>query len=167
MDRVKRVWQWMKSLPAKTWLILRPLLLKFADFFKQARSQQAHNIIPPLGILIGAVTFGLWWQNFAAALFAGVSLSFLAGIYKNSGRTLAAVRQLEIKLLVEQAEPSAAPPVITQAIPENSEAIEEAVQYLQPWLANEASLTEEGVRDRCAVLVDSVLERARQMTTST
>jgi len=166
MDRVKKVWQWMKWLPAKAWLLVRPLLTKFADLPKQAGSQQARNIIPPLGILIGAVTFGLWWQSFVAALFAGISLSFLAGIYRNTQRTLAAIRQSEIKAPAEEVTAPAEARVIVQAIPENSEAVQEAVQYLQPWLANEASLTEEGVRDRCAVLVDSVLERARQMTTN-
>ena len=164
MHRAKQVWQWINSLPAKTWLALRPLLPKFADFLEPGK--QARNIIPTLGILIGAVTFGLWWRSFEATLFAGVSLSFLAGIYRNSERTLAAVRQSEIKAPVEELEAPAEPPVIPQPVPEDSEAVKEAVQYLQPWLANEVSLTEESVRDRCSVLVDSVLERARQMTTS-
>ena len=166
MDRLKQVWQWMKSLPAKTWMALRPLQVKFAGFLKQAGSQQASLVVPVLAILTGAVTFGLWWQSFSAALFAGISLSFLAGIYRNSQRTLAAIRQSEIKAPAEEVTAPAEARVIVQAIPENSEAVQEAVQYLQPWLANEASLTEEGVRDRCAVLVDSVLERARQMTTN-
>jgi len=166
MDRLKQVWQWMKSLPVKAWLAPRPLLLKFAGFLKQAGSQQGRSVIPPLGILIGAVTFGFWWQSFSAALFAGISLSFLAGIYRNSQRTLAAVRQSEIKAAAEEVPFHAELPVITQPVPEDSEAVKEAVQYLQPWLANEVSLTEDGVRDRCAVLVDSVLERARQLTTT-
>lgn len=166
MDRLKQVWQWMKSLPAKAWLVLRPLLLKFADFLKQASSQQVRSVIPSLGILIGAVTFGVWWQSFSAAVFAGISLFFLAGIYRNSQRTLAEIRRSEIKSPAEQVAARAEPPAITQPVPEDSAAVKEAVQYLQPWLTNEVSLTEEGVRDRCAVLVDSVLERARQLTTT-
>jgi len=166
MDRLKQVWQWMKSLPAKTWMALRPLQVKFAGFLKQAGSQQASLVVPVLAILTGAVTFGLWWQSFSAALFAGISLSFLAGIYRNSQRTLVAIRQSEIKPFAEEAAARAEPPVIAQPVPEDSEAVKEAVQYLQPWLASEVSLTEEGVRDRCAVLVDSVLERARQLTTT-
>jgi len=166
MDRVKLVGQWIKSMPAKTWVLVRPLPAKFADLCKQASSQQARNLIPAMGILIGAVTFGLWWQSFSAALFAGISLSFLAGIYRNSRRILAAIRQSEIQPPAEEVAARAEPPLITPPVPEDSEAVNEAVHYLQPWLANEVSLTEEGVRDRCAVLVDSVLERARQLTTT-
>jgi len=166
MDRLKQVWQWMGFLPAKTWLALRPLFLKLADSLKQASTQPSRSVITSLGILIGAVTFGLWWRSFEAGLFAAISLSFLAGIYRNSERTLAAVRQWENKTPAEEIEAPAEAPVITPPVPEDSEAVKEAVQYLQPWLANEVSLTEEGVRDRCAVLVDSVVERARQMTTT-
>jgi hypothetical protein len=166
MDRLKQVWQRMMSLPAKVGRSLRPLLVKFAGFVKQASSQPVRSRIPFLGIVIGAVTFGLWWRSFEATLFAGISLSFLAGIYRNSKRALAAIRQLETKVPLEEVEARPEPLVITQPVPEDSEAVKEAVQYLQPWLANEVSLTEEGVRDRCAVLVDSVVERARQLTTT-
>jgi len=162
MHRAKQVWQWLRSLPGKTWLRARPLFVRLTNLLKQATSQQARNMIPPLGIMIGVVAFGLWWQSFAAALFAGVGLFFLAGIYKSSERMLAAVRQSEGKLRSEDIDP----PAIAQPTPEGSEALNEAVQSLQPWLANEISLTEENVRDRCAVLVDRVVERARQMTTS-
>jgi len=161
MHRAKQVWQWINSLPAKTWLQVRPLSRKFASFLKQG-GFQLQNIIPPLGILIGAVAFGLWWHSFAAALFAAVGLFFLAGIYRNSERTLPTVRQSQSKPPLEDLDP----PAIEQPTPEDNEAVNEAVQYLQPWLANEVSLSEESVRDRCSVLVDSVVERARQMTTS-
>ncbi len=155
MHHAKQVWQWLASLPSKTWGRSRPLLMKLA--LKQARWQQAHKMIPPLGVVIGAVAFGLWSQSFAAGLFAGIGLFFLAGIYKSGERVLAALRQSDGK-------PDTA--AIAQAVPENSEALDEALQGLKPWLANEVSLTEEDVRDRCAVLVDAVVQRARQMTTS-
>jgi hypothetical protein len=160
MHRIKQVWQWMRSLPAKTWRP-RPLFMKLANLLKQARSEQAHSMIPPLGILAGTVAFGLWWQNFAAALFAGVGLFFLAGIYKTSERMLASVRRSESKPRFGDLAPA-----IAQSTPENSDALDEAIRCLTPWLANEVSLTEEDVRGRCAVLVDSVAERARQMTTN-
>ncbi len=156
MHRAKQVWQWLTSLPAKTWRRFRPLLMKLADLLKQARPQQVRQIIPPLGIVIGALAFGLWSQSIAAALFAGIGLFFLAGIYKTSERTLAAVWPSD-------SQPDAR--VIAKA-PENSAALNEAIHCLKPWLANEVSLTEEDVRDHCAVLVDSVVQRARQMTTS-
>jgi len=155
MHQAKQVWRRLASLPSKTWGRTRPLLMKLA--LKQAGWQQAHKMIPPLGVAIGAVAFGLWSQSFAAALFAGIGLFFLAGIYKSSVRALAAVRKSDSK-------PDTA--AMAQAVTENSEALNEAIQGLKPWLANEVLLTEEDVRDRCAVLVDSVVQRARQMTTS-
>lgn len=155
MHHAKQVWQWVASLPSKTRGWSRPLLMKLA--LKQAGWQQAHKMIPPLGVAIGAVAFGLWSQSFAATLFAGIGLFFLAGIYKSGERVLAALRQSDGK-------PDTA--TIAQAVPENNEVLNEAIQGLKPWLANEVSLTEEDVRDRCAVLVDSVVQKARQMTTS-
>ena len=157
MHRAKQVWQWLTSFPAKTWRRSRPLLMKLADLLRQARSQQVRQIIPPLGIAIGALAFVLWSQSIAAALFAGIGLFFLAGIYKTSERTLAAVGPLD-------RQPDARG--IAKAAPENSAALNEAIHCLKPWLANEVPLTEEDVRDHCAVLVDSVVQRARQMTTS-
>lgn len=162
MHRAKQVWQWMRSLPAKTWQRTRPLVMKLTNLLKQARSRPAYDMIPPLGILIGAVAFGLWSQSFAAALFAGVGLFFLAGIYKTSQRMLAAAGRSESGPRL----PDRDTPALAQPTGENSAALNEAIQCLKPWLANEVSLTEENVRDRCAVLVDSIVERARQMTTS-
>jgi len=52
-------------------------------------------MIPPAGVLMGAVAFGVWWQNLAAALFAGIGLFFLAGIYKTTERMLATTRRSE------------------------------------------------------------------------
>lgn len=155
MHRAKQVWQWLISLPSKTWRRSRPLQMKLVDLLKQARSQQARKMITPLGLAIGAGAFGLWTQSFAAALFAGVGLFFLAEIYKSSERVLAAVRHSDGK-------PDTS--AMVQAAPGNSAAVDEAIRCLKPWLANEVSLTEEDVRDRCAVLVDSVVRRARQMT---
>ncbi len=157
MHRAKRIWEWLRSLPAKPWRRSRPWLMKLASLLKQARPQKVRRIIPPLGVVIGALAFGLWSQSSAAALFAGVGLFFLAGIYKASERTLAAVRPLD-------SQPGA--PVIARGAPVNSAALDEAIHYLKPWLAHQVSLTEQDVRDHCAVLVDSVVQKARQMTTS-
>jgi len=136
--------------------------MKVAKLLKQAGYPQAHNMIPPLGILIGAAAFGFWWQSFAAALFAGIGLFFLAGIYKTSVRMLAALQPSESKPRFADSDT----PTVAQPTPDNSDALNEAIGCLKPWLANEVDLTEEKVRDRCAVLVDSVVVRARQMTTS-
>lgn len=49
----------------------------------------------------------------------------------------------------------------------NSAAVNEAIQSLKPWLANEASLTEENTKECCAALVDSLAQKARAATSST
>jgi len=153
----------MKSLPAKMWQHARPLNTALSKLVKQAGSRHSREMIPTVGVLLGALAFGLWWQSFAAAVFATIVLLFLAGIYRSNRRLLAALRQSESKAAVE-VEEEVESVAIPEPAPENSAAVNEAVQYLQPWLANEVALTEESVRDRCSVLVDSVLEKARQMT---
>lgn len=162
MHRAKQVWQLMRSLAAKTWQQIRPFGIKLASLLKRAKSRQAHRMIPPAGVVMGAAAFGLWWQNLAAALFAGIGLFFLAGIYKTTERMLVTSRRSED-------EPHSGdravhtPPEPTL---ENSDAVNEAIGSLKPWVADEVLLTEENAKQCCAILLDSVASRARRAITS-
>jgi hypothetical protein len=160
MHRAKQVWQLTISLAARTWHQVLPLVMKPASLLKKAKSRQAHGMIPPAGVLIGALAFGWWWQNFAAALFAGIGLFFLAGIYKTTERMLATSRR-------SQGEPHSgdrAAHSLPEPTPENSDAVNEAIGSLKPWVTDEVLLTEENAKQCCAVLLDSVASRARATT---
>jgi len=162
MHRAKQVWQLTRSLPAKTWQQIRPLVIKLASLLKKAKSRQARGLIPPAGVLIGAVAFGLWWQNFAAALFAGIGLFFLAGIYNATERMLATSRRSE----GEPHSGDRTAHTLPEPTLENSDAVNEAIGSLKPWVTDEVLLTEENAKQCCAVLLDSVASRARRATTS-
>lgn len=157
MHRAKQVWQWMRSLVVKMGQQTGALMVRVASLVKKATSRQARDLVMVLGILTGAVVFGLWWESFTASLFAGIVLSFLAGIYKTNQRMLAALRRLEgvprFGKLSSRSIPGQAQ--------ENSDALNDAIRCLKPWLANEVSLTEQNAKECCAVLVDSVGVRAR------
>jgi hypothetical protein len=142
------------------WQQTRPLTIKLANLLRKAKPSAAHDLIPPLGILMGAVAFGLWRQSFAAAVFAGIGLFFLAGIHGTTERILAAIRQLDSEGLSRNVEGR----TVQEPIPENSEALNQAIRNLKPWLANELSLTEENAKECCAVLLDSVATRVRPTT---
>jgi hypothetical protein len=161
MHRAKQVWQWMRSLATRTWRRIPLLASKPASLLKKAKSRQAHSLIPPVGVLLGAVAFGLWWQNFAAALFGGIALFFLAGIYKSTERMLATSRQPAAGPLSED-RPSH---TLQEPSFEISDDVNEAIVSLKPWVADEVLLTEEDAKQCCAVLLDSVASRARRATT--
>ncbi|HYL12558.1 MAG TPA: hypothetical protein VEV41_05965 [Terriglobales bacterium] len=160
MHRANQLWQWMKSSAAKMWQQTRSLMVKVASLPKKAKHRQADDLIPPLAILMGAGAFGWWRQSFAAALFAGVGLSFLAVIYNNTERMLATLRRSESEPRFEEVGARA----LAGPAPENSGALNQAIGCLKPWLADEVSLTEENAKQYCAVLLDSVVGRARPAT---
>ena len=162
MHRAKQVWQLTRSSAAKTWQQSRSLVIKLASLLKKAESRHSHGMIPPAGVLIGAIAFGVWWQNFAAALFAGIGLFFLAGIYKATEQMLAATRRWE----GEPRSGDLAAHALPEPTLENSDVVNEAIGSLQPWVVGEVSLTEENAKQCCAVLLDSVASRARRATTS-
>jgi hypothetical protein len=152
MHGARQVWQWMRSSVVKMWKQAGPLMTKVASSLKKAKSRQAEYLISFLATLMGAAAFGLWQQSFAAALFAGVGLSLLAGIYNNSERTLAALERREGEQHCEDVDAHAlAGPSMA-----NSGTLDQAIGYLKPWLANEVSLTEENAKEYCALLLDSV-----------
>jgi len=157
MHRVEQVKQWMVRAAAKLWQQSHPVMIKTASLVKKTSSQHANDLVLSLGILIGAVAFGLWRQSFAAALFAGVPLFFLAGIYRTTEQTLAAVRKSNVEPRFENAD-SHTP---AEPEPENSDAVNEAIACLTPWIANEVSLTEESAKECCAVLLASAADRAQ------
>jgi len=139
------------------------LVIKLASLLKKAKSRESHGMIPPAGVLIGATAFGVWWQNFAAALFAGIGLFFLAGIYRTTERMLAISRRSEGEPhLGDRAAHTLPEPTL-----ENSDVVNEAIGSLKPWVADEVLLTEENAKQCCAVLLDSVASRARRATSST
>jgi hypothetical protein len=152
MDRAKQVKEWMRLVAVKIWQQTRPLMTKVASLLKETKPQHVHDLIPPLSILMGAVAFGLWWQSLAAALFAAIPLFFLAGIYKTTERTLAAVQRSAGEELFGNVDSRTR----VEPTSENSDALKEAIRCLQPWLANEVSLTEENAKECCAVLLASV-----------
>ena len=160
MLRAKRIWQWMRSMAAGVWQHAIRLMSKLSSLLTKAKSRQPDELIVPLGVLIGTVAFGLWWQSFAASLLALIVLCFLAGLYKTNQQLLAALRKSESVPQFGNANsrPFSGP---TQA---NSAAVNEAIRSLKPWVANEVSLTEENAKECCAVLVDSLAPKARAAT---
>jgi hypothetical protein len=120
-------------------------------------ARRANDLIPPVGTIVGAVAFGLWWKSFGAGLFACFALFFLAGVYKATGRIVAAVLRWErdrmagtrLDLDASATADRSHRDVETRA----------AIEHLQSWLANETSPTEENVKASCAVLLESVASR--------
>jgi hypothetical protein len=114
-------------------------------------------MIPPIGTIVGAVAFGLWWNSFGAGLFACFALFFLAGIYKATGRILAAVLRWERDRMAGARLDLGASATADRSH-RNVETLA-AIEHLQSWLANETSPTEENVKASCAVLLESVASR--------
>jgi hypothetical protein len=159
MDRAKQAWQWLRSSAAKMWQRAHPKI-KVASLLKKAKPRQSDDLISTLAILIGTAAFGLWQQSIAAALFAGVGLFLLAGIYNNTEWMLAVLRRSEDG--PHFADVNARAPA--EPTTENSGALNQAIGCLRPWLANEVSLTEENAKECCSVLLDSVAGRVRSAT---
>ena len=154
------IWPQMRSLVAKFSQQIRSSLGKLARVLNKARSRQVRELIAPVGTVMGAAAFGWWSQSFAAALFAAIALFFLAGIYKRSEQVLAAVTRLGASPRFGNEDNR----TLSRATP-NRDALKQAIGRLEPWLANEVSLTEENAKEWCAVLLDSVAARARPANT--
>jgi hypothetical protein len=78
----------------------------------------------------------VWRQSFAAALFAGIPLFLLAGIYKKTEQTLTAVRRMDVESGFEHPDSHTA----AEPAPENNDALNAAIACLRPWLANQGML---------------------------
>jgi hypothetical protein len=159
MELVNQRWQRVRSAVVNMWQSNRPKM-EDAGLLKKAKPRQPANVTVPLAVLIGAVAFGLWRQSFAAALFAGFGLFLLAGIYNNTKRMLAALRWSEDDQHFQDISARGLAKLTT----ENSGALNEAIECLKPWLANEVSLTEDNAKECCAVVLDSVAGRVRPAT---
>ena len=157
MRRVKQIWERMRSITAMLWQQTIRLIRTFASLLKKAKSRQVHDLIMPLGVLIGTVSFGMWSQSFTGSLFAGTVLFFLASFYKTQQQLLTALRKSDGARQFGNVNSR----TLRGPTQENSDAVHEAIKSLKPWLANEVSLTEENAKECCAVLVDSLAPRAR------
>jgi hypothetical protein len=111
-----------------------------------------HDMIAPIAIIVGAIAFGLWWNSIAAALFGCFVLFFLAGIYK-------AIEQLAGTRNIMRRDGPSTVDLESRAltVPAQKTDIQlKAIQRLRPWVDNETSLTEEGAKAYCNVLLDLV-----------
>lgn len=156
MHRAKQAWQWLRSSVVQMWQQAHPKI-KVASLLKNVNPQQSNSLIPTLAFLLGTVAFALWQQSFAAALFAGVALFLLTGIYHKTEGMLAVLRRPEYGPHFAAISARA----LAEPTTENSGALNQATGCLKLWLANEVSLTEENAKECCTVLLDSVAGKAR------
>lgn len=138
-------------------LVNRVVSLSTKTKIFQPSARRTRDIVPPLGITIGAIAFGFWWSSFAAGLFAGIALFFLAGIYAATRQTVAAVPTREAGGMAETRVNWDTSAMADQSH-RNIETLA-AIQNLQLWVANETSPTEENVKASCAVLLQSIVPR--------
>ena len=136
---------YLRSFASRSWERLSSVMRKFTWVLKKAMSWPAQELIVPLGTVIGAAACGWWSQSLAAALFAGIGLFFLAGLWKTSAQVSAALTQSRPRFRSED-----------NRTPDD---LKQAIRRLEPWLANEVSLTEENAKECCAVLLDSLALR--------
>jgi len=153
----------IRSLVAKVRQRILPLANRAARWYGNIKISRpsaglASDLIPPVGIIVGAVAFGFWWSSLAAGLFACFGLFFLAGIYKATGRIVAAVLRWEGDRVAGTADWDAA---LGDQSHRSVEAVA-AIEKLKSWVANETSPTEEDVKASCAVLLQSVALRNNQ-----
>jgi|SRR5271169_647264 len=160
LEKEIQIHQKIRSLAAKTqlWtgsLVNRVTGLPRGTNISHLPAQRAHDMIPPLGIIIGTAAFGFWWHSIAAGLFACCGLFFLAGIYKATERIVGVVLSWERDRMVG---PNPNRDASTSAEPShgNIEALSGAIDRLKPWVADEVPLTEENVKASCAVLLEFV-----------
>ncbi len=166
LEKEIQLHQKIRWLAAKThlWtgsLVNRVVSLPRRTNISHLSAQRVHDMIPPLGIIIGPAAFGFWWHSIQAGLFAGCGLFFLAGIYKATERIVGAVLRWERDRV---AGPSPDRDASTSAEPshEDIDALCGAIDRLQPWVADEVALTEENAKASCAVLLESVAPRYTQ-----
>jgi len=163
LEKEIQLHQKIRSLAAKThlWsgaLMSRVVSLPSRTNISHLSARRAHDMIPPLGIILGAAAFAFWWRSIQAGLFACCGLFFLAGIYKATERIVGAVLRWERDRM---AGPSPDRDASTSSDPshENIDALCGAIGRLQPWVADEVALTEENAKASCAVLLQSVAPR--------
>jgi hypothetical protein len=89
----------------------------------------------------------VWCNSFPAALFGGIVLSFLAGIYR-------AGEQLAARTNFGRSDDPSAEFEGLEPIPPRTDIQLKAIQRLRPWVDDEISLTEEGAKAYCTVLLD-------------
>lgn len=160
MRRVKQIWQWMRSTASKMWQQAGSSMKKIASLPNKAKLRQADDLIPPLAVVMGAAAFGFWQHSITAAIFAVAGLFLLAGIHNSTQRILTTLRHSDPEPHFDNLRAR----VLAEPTAENTGPLNQAISSLKPWLANEVSLTEENAKECCAVLVDSLAQRARAAT---
>jgi hypothetical protein len=160
LEKEIQIHQKIRSLAAKTQLWTGSLVNRVVSVPREANIShpsvpRAHDMIPALGIIMGAVAFGFWWHSIAAGLFAGFGLFFLAGIYKAMERIVGVVVRWERDRMVG-ANPNRDAPTGAEPSHGDIEALSGAIDLLKPWVADEIPLTEENVKASCAVLLEFV-----------
>jgi hypothetical protein len=155
MHRVEQLKQWMLRAAVWLWERSRPVLISITSWAKETGTRHANDLTLSLGVVIGAAAFGVWRQSFSAALFSAIPLFLLAAIYKKTEQTLAAVQQSDVAPRLQRQDTY----IPAEPASENNDALDEAIGCLRPWVANEASLTEENAKECCAVLLASVAYR--------
>src|SRR5712692_8529049 len=113
-----------------------------------------HNAIPPVAVLAGAVAFGFWWNSISAGLFACFALFFLAGIYKALRQIVATLRREPDCMIAANSNGNTSS--IAERSERNLEVSARAIEHLRPWVQDETSLTEEGAKACCAILLDTL-----------
>src|SRR5712692_10607250 len=113
-----------------------------------------HGTIPPAAVLAGAAAFGFWWDSVSAGLFACFALFFLAGIYKGLRQIVATLRREPDRMIAANSNGNTSS--MTERSERNLEVSARAIEHLRPWVQDETSLTEEGAKACCAILLDTL-----------
>ena len=146
---------WISPLATK----IRQWIASFVEKAKKAAvsnpsANWIHDTIPPVGVLAGATAFGFWWNNISAGLFACFALFFLAGIYKALRQIVATLRGKHDRMMAANSNWNTSS--IAERSERNFEVSARAIEHLRPWVQDETSLTEEGAKACCAILLDTL-----------
>jgi len=106
---------------------------------------------PLLGMLMGPVAFGLWWNSISAALFAAFGFFYVAGIYRTTNNVAVTLQELTRFVLENRAGNA---PAAAEASDRSDEIRAQAIHRLRPWIADQTSLSEESVKVYCGILLD-------------
>ena len=112
------------------------------------------NAIPPVAVLGGAAAFGFWQDSIGAGVFACFALFLLAGIYKALRQIVATLRREPDRMIAANSNGNTSS--ITERSERNLEVSARAIEHLRPWVQDETSLTEDGAKACCAILLDTL-----------
>ena len=146
---------WISPLASKMQRWIASLIKKAKNAMAfDLSAQWIHDTIPSVAVLAGAAAFGFWWDSISAGLFACFVLFFLAGIYKALRQIVAALRREPDRMIAANSNGNTSS--ITERTERNLEVSARAIEHLRPWVQDETSLTEEGAKACCAILLDTL-----------